>query len=174
MDNEKTVAQLIEMVNARDQEIARWRGLAERLQAQADELRSARGEQQPTAAVGWLSSYEEMGDRLLAAGWRPEADAQWDGLRRMHAEYGAPIAQPAPQPEQSGWIVAAERVPSEDDGEVLVLMDDGSCEIAWASYWQVARTGFTGWVFRDPDEDRTTTHWMPLPASPTTSGDSHD
>ena len=52
--------------------------------------------QKPAIATDWLSSYEAMGDRLLAAGWRPETDAQWDGLRRMHAEYAAPIAQTAP------------------------------------------------------------------------------
>ncbi|GEM_PF-4868920 len=55
--------------------------------------RPAQTEQQSAIAPDWLSSYEAMGDRLLAAGWRPETDAQWDGMRRMHAEYAAPIAQ---------------------------------------------------------------------------------
>lgn len=77
--------------------------------------------------------------------------------------YAAPIAQTAPQPEQSGWVSAAERVPAENDGAVLVLMADGTCEIACASYWLGARTDFAGWTFRDPDEDQTPTHWMPLP-----------
>jgi len=68
----------------------------------------------------------------------------------------------------SEWIRSSERLPLEDDGEVLALMEDGRCEIAWATYWHGARTDFACWTFRDPDEDRAATHWMPLPEPPGT------
>lgn len=119
--------------------------------------RPAQTEQQP---VGRVLTYEES---LRTDG--KSGPAFWFGPLPAGAFlYAAPIAQTAPQPDQSGWVSASERVPAENDGEVLVLMADGTCEIAWASYWHGARTDFAGWTFRDPDEDRTPTHWMPLPA----------
>ena len=68
------------------------------------------------------------------------------------------------------WVSSSDRVPAEDDGEVLVLMADGRCEIAWATYWHGARTDFACWTFRDPDEDRVPTHWMRLPNPPALQG----
>lgn len=64
------------------------------------------------------------------------------------------------------WIPVRERLPLEQDGEVLVRMPDSRCEIAWATYWHGASNDFAGWCFRDPDEDEAPTHWMPLPAAP--------
>lgn len=77
--------------------------------ATAQGFRDGQAAVEQATAPDLLSSYEAMGDRILAAGWRPETDAQWDGLRRMHAEYAAPFAQTAPQPEQSGLVEAALR-----------------------------------------------------------------
>ena len=45
-------------------------------------------------------------------------------------------------------------------------MRDGRCEIAWAVYWHGASNSFASWSFRDPDEDESPTHWMPLPPAP--------
>lgn len=68
--------------------------------------------------------------------------------------------------EPTGWIAVSDRLPLEADGEVLARMRDGRHEIAWATYWHGANTGFAQWTFLDPDEDETPTHWMPLPAAP--------
>ena len=74
----------------------------------------------------------------------------------------AALAQQAEQ----GWQPAS-NPPTEAHGEVLALMRDGTCEIAWATYWHGSITSFAGWTFRDPDiEDTSPTHWMPLPAAP--------
>ena len=62
------------------------------------------------------------------------------------------------------WIAVSDRVPLEEDGEVLVQMRDGRHEIAWATYWHGASNAFAQWTFRDPDEDETPTHWMTIPA----------
>ena len=64
--------------------------------------------------------------------------------------------------EPTGWIAVSDRLPIESDGEVLVRMQDGRPEIAWATYWHGANTGFAEWTFRDQDEDETPTHWMPI------------
>ena len=64
--------------------------------------------------------------------------------------------------EPTGWIAVSDRLPIESDGEVLVRMRDGRPEIAWATYWHGANTGFAEWTFRDQDEDETPTHWMPI------------
>ena len=64
--------------------------------------------------------------------------------------------------EPAGWIAVSDRLPLEADGEVLVRMRDGRHEIAWATYWHGANTGFAEWTFRDQDEDETPTHWMPI------------
>lgn len=61
------------------------------------------------------------------------------------------------------WIAVSDRLPLEEDGEVLVQMRDGRREIAWATYWHGASTGFAQWTFRDPDEDEVPTHWMQIP-----------
>jgi Protein of unknown function (DUF551) len=63
----------------------------------------------------------------------------------------------------SQWIAVSDRLPTEDDGEVLVRMRDGRHEIAWASYWHGSRNDFARWMFRDPDEDEAPTHWMTIP-----------
>ena len=68
--------------------------------------------------------------------------------------------------DPTGWIAVSDRLPLEADGEVLARMRDGRPEIAWATYWHGANNGFAQWTFRDPDEDETPTHWMPLPAAP--------
>lgn len=65
------------------------------------------------------------------------------------------------------WIPVRERLPLEQDGEVLVRMPDSRCEIAWATYWHGASNDFAGWCFRDPDEDEAPTHWMPIPPAST-------
>ena len=62
------------------------------------------------------------------------------------------------------WIAVSDRLPAEEDGEVLVRMRDGRCEIAWATYWHGASNAFAQWTFRDPDEDESPTHWMHIPA----------
>jgi len=73
--------------------------------------------------------------------------------------FAAPQAVPA-------WLPAS-NPPTEAQGEVLVLMRDGTCEIAWTTYWHGSSNAFAGWMFRDPDmEDATPTHWMPLPTPP--------
>ena len=64
--------------------------------------------------------------------------------------------------EPTGWIAVSDRLPTEADGEVLVRMRDGRPEIAWATYWHGANTGFAEWTFRDQDEDETPTHWMTI------------
>ena len=64
--------------------------------------------------------------------------------------------------EPEGWIAVSDRLPLEADGEVLVRMRDGRHEIAWATYWHGANTGFAEWTFRDQDEDETPTHWMQI------------
>ena len=70
-------------------------------------------------------------------------------------------------PENSKWILSSERLPTESDGEVLVLMPNRSCEIAWATYWRGASNGFAGWTFRSTDfTDTAPTHWMKLPNIP--------
>jgi len=61
--------------------------------AAAQGFRDGQAAAEQAPAPDWLSSYEAMGDRILAAGWRPDSDAQWDGLRRMHSEYATSIAQ---------------------------------------------------------------------------------
>lgn len=63
----------------------------------------------------------------------------------------------------SGWVAVSDRLPLESDGEVLVRMRDGRCEIAWATYWHGASNAFAQWTFRDPDEDEAPTHWMLIP-----------
>lgn len=65
----------------------------------------------------------------------------------------------------AGWQPASTN-PQESDGEVLVRMPDGRPEIAWATYWHGASTGFAKWMFRDPDEDETPVAWMKIPAAP--------
>jgi|GEM_PF-1198208 len=74
--------------------------------APAQGFRDGQAAVEQAAAQDWLSSYEAMGDRILAAGWRPETDAQWDGLRRMHAEYAARPAQTEQQPV--GYLTAGD------------------------------------------------------------------
>ena len=64
----------------------------------------------------------------------------------------------------TGWIAVSDQIPLESDGEVLVRMRDGRCEIAWATYWHGASNAFAQWTFRDPDEDEAPTHWMPIPS----------
>ena len=68
--------------------------------------------------------------------------------------------------EPEGWIAVSDRLPLEEDGEVLVRMRDGRYEIAWANYWHGASNAFAQWTFRDPDEDETPTHWMKIAAAP--------
>lgn len=53
--------------------------------------------------------------------------------------------------------------PKESDGEVLVRMADGRCEIAWATYWHGSSNAFAQWTFRDPDEEETPVEWMLIP-----------
>ena len=78
---------------------------------------------------------------------------------------GTSFDQAAP-PAVPAWL-SASNPPTESQGEVLVLMQDGTCEIAWATYWHGSSNAFAGWTFRDPDmEDAQPTHWMPLPAAP--------
>lgn len=98
-------------------------------------------------------------------GMRKKIKAQAEHVRRLEQRIRE-LKQAAPQPGQSEWVSAAERVPSEDDGEVLVLMADGRCEIAWVIYWHGASTNFACWTFCDPDEDQVPTHWMRLPSPP--------
>lgn len=82
-------------------------------------------------------------------------------LFNLALENAAP-AQPVKQ-EPVAWIAVSDRLPTEKDGEVLVRMADGRPEIAWATYWHGSRNDFAQWTFRDPDEDETPTHWMPIP-----------
>lgn len=71
--------------------------------------------------------------------------------------------QSAQQAVPMTWIIAAERVPLEDDGEVFVRFTDGSIGTAWATYWHGASNGFAQWTHPDPDEDRTVEFWMKPP-----------
>lgn len=61
--------------------------------------------------------------------------------------------------------------PKESDGEVLVRMADGRCEIAWATYWHGSSNAFAQWTFRDPDEEETPVEWMLIPHG--IKGDQH-
>ncbi|MGB4448696.1 MAG: hypothetical protein WBI92_11745 [Cloacibacterium sp.] len=62
----------------------------------------------------------------------------------------------------SPWNPAS-KPPPEEAGEVLVLMQDGSHEIAWATYWHGASRDFACWTFRDPDETESPVAWMLIP-----------
>ncbi len=90
-----------------------------------------------------------------------------DKLESLLAQIDAALAHEKVREQiaerKSQWIPARDQLPTEDDGEVLVRMQDGTCEIAWATYWHGASNAFAGWTFRDPDETREPTHWMPLP-----------
>ena len=70
----------------------------------------------------------------------------------------------APQPvvREPQWSPAS-TPPKESDGEVLVRMADGRCEIAWATYWHGSSNAFAQWTFRDPDEEETPVEWMLIP-----------
>jgi hypothetical protein len=123
----------------------------------------------PTHALHMIDNWDGEGDRVYLLAF--ERDGQFYSFEtgKLVMEYqGDAVLQawPLTAPHPSDWISASERVPTKDDGEVLVLMDDGRCEIAWASYWSGSRTDFAGWTFRDPDEDRVPTHWQPLPVRP--------
>lgn len=72
-------------------------------------------------------------------------------------ERGTPPAAREPQ-----WSPAS-TPPKESDGEVLVRMADGRCEIAWATYWHGSSNAFAQWTFRDPDEEETPVEWMLIP-----------
>ena len=111
----------------------------------------------------------------------PEEDAAWikdrdNAIREALAEQPAPMIrgdirdglvddEPAQRKPLIDWIAVSERIPLESDGEVLVRMRDGRCEIAWATYWHGSSNAFAQWTFRDPDEDEAPTHWMPIPAA---------
>jgi len=85
--------------------------------------------------------------------------------RAIKAE-DALLALQVTQQAVPAWLPAS-NPPTEAQGEVLVLMRDGTCEIAWTTYWHGSSNAFAGWMFRDPDmEDATPTHWMPLPTPP--------
>lgn len=64
--------------------------------------------------------------------------------------------------KQPRWIAVSDKLPTEEDGEVLVRMRDGRHEIAWATYWHSggATLDFAQWTFRDPDETEVPTHWQ--------------
>ena len=66
------------------------------------------------------------------------------------------------------WIAVGECLPSEEQGTVAVLFDDGQPGVGWATYWHGAKTGFACWTFPldELGEDRTVTHWLPLPPAP--------
>lgn len=70
------------------------------------------------------------------------------------------------------WISAKRRLPKEEDGTVAVLCDDGSILTAWATYWHGASNAFAQWTFpHQGDDDRTVTHWYPLPQVPNDSNE---
>ena len=72
----------------------------------------------------------------------------------------------------SQWISVEDRMPTVAE-RVLVFTGEVEEAIYWAERdrdGEVVRDGFCD-VF---ENDIEVTHWMPLPASPTTSGDSHD
>jgi hypothetical protein len=97
----------------------------------------------------------------------------WTAYPTKHDGCNIPLCAPsAAQPAVlEGWIAVSDRLPLEDDGEVLVLMRDGRHEIAWATYWHGASNAFAQWTFRDPDEDETPTHWMKIAAAPEKGGE---
>lgn len=80
------------------------------------------------------------------------------------ANWLAANTSPPQRKPLTGWIAVSDQIPLESDGEVLVRMRDGRCEIAWATYWHGASNAFAQWTFRDPDEDEAPTHWMQIPA----------
>jgi hypothetical protein len=73
-----------------------------------------------------------------------------DEVRALRGELPAP------------WTPASEP-PPESEGEVLVRMPDGRCEIAWATYWHGASNAFAQWTFRGPDETEQPVAWMRIP-----------
>ena len=64
------------------------------------------------------------------------------------------------------WISANEQKPTESDGTVAVLMDDGSILTAWATYWPGASNKFAQWTHPFDVDDAIVTHWCKLPKLP--------
>lgn len=85
--------------------------------------------------------------------------AWYAALRTSTTTQQAPAGQGDVQ-----WMPASEP-PPESEGEVLVRMADGRCEIAWATYWHGSSDEFAQWTFRDPDEDEQPVAWMRIPAA---------
>lgn len=104
-----------------------------------------------------------------------------DQMRAYAAEAVArALAASAPSREVPGWISVKDRMPPDGD-EVLVCVDydDGSEPYVMVDRWVMNRedpigmggptieTGFE-WDNNDPLD---VSHWMPLPAAPSTSGE---
>ena len=123
-------------------------------------------EQEPVAIKYWLQDTMESG-RWVTTDNMAKATAE----KMLSGEYGdvypqGRIVEPSPPAQQkplTDWIAVSHRIPLESDGEVLVRMRDGRCEIAWATYWHGASNAFAQWTYRDPDEDEAPTHWMRIP-----------
>lgn len=67
------------------------------------------------------------------------------------------------------WIPVTERLPTEDDGVVAVILDDGSIRTAWVVYWHGASNKFAQWVHPFDVDGAQVTHWCVLPPYPARS-----
>lgn len=110
-----------------------------------------------------------MADTQPLAPTDADIDALWaeqqltvPQLVQRRAIARAVLAKWGAQPVAPVWTPAS-TPPKEEDGEVLVRMADGRCEIAWATYWHGSSNAFAQWTFRDPDEDEQPVEWMHIP-----------
>lgn len=119
-------------------------------------------QQEPAA---WLDPEGDDDCKVITASWKRKLQAMSTQLEQEHAaKHTVPAYTTPPQRKPlMPWVSASDRLPAEEDGEVLVKMRDGRCEIAWATYCHGASNNFAQWTFRDPDEDQAPTHWMLIP-----------
>lgn len=121
--------------------------LCERLQAQADEMRSGRQ---------WISVEDRLpeSERTVLAYY---TNSHGKG-RRVRAEYIAAKTKSA----DDGW-----------DSDSPAEYDEQADEYFWPAGWYEVMDNWDDLTHMVIHEGEVT-HWTPLPASPTTSGDSHD
>lgn len=149
-------------------QLAASRALCERLQAQADEMRSGRAitsAAQLAELIDGVRCFHDLGAELIA-------EAVFEQLPDHLPD--------ATEMVESQWISVADRLPlpfveGDNFESVEVLVTDGS-EVSVTDFnaggiakpWRA----FDDYGGLPPDR---ITHWMPLPAAPTpTNGDSHD
>lgn len=142
-------AGMAQLLREKDEEIARWRNLAERLQAQADEMRSA---------CQWISVEErlpESGRTVLA--FYLNSHGKGRCIRAMFVKR---------------WTVEAEEF-ADPDVQCCEYSEQDDCYYTTEGWYEL----IDNWPDYASCAviEGVITHWMPLPAAPTpTNGDSHD